>query len=187
MSYSIKELDPYRTWFTSDLHFNHNKEFLFKPRGFNSVEDMNEAIISRFNSLVGMDDTVFILGDIMLTKNDISLLRRLKGWKYIILGNHDTDNRIDLYSGVWDVCDIERAAVVKFKGTKDLFYLSHYPALTGNPNDHHSTFSIHGHTHSQNKFSEHPLTYNVAVDAHNCEPVLAARMIMELKERNYNG
>ena len=45
-------------WFTSDLHFNHDKEFVWKVRGFENVEQMNEAIISRFNSRVQPEDTV---------------------------------------------------------------------------------------------------------------------------------
>ena len=35
-------------WLTSDLHFFHNREFVYKPRGFNSVEEMNEKIIQPF-------------------------------------------------------------------------------------------------------------------------------------------
>ena len=44
-----------KIWLTSDLHFLHNKEFLYKPRGFDSVEEMNEAIIERHNVLVEED------------------------------------------------------------------------------------------------------------------------------------
>lgn len=40
------------TYFTSDTHFGHNKEFVFKERGFNSVEEMNAAIIKNWNSVV---------------------------------------------------------------------------------------------------------------------------------------
>ena len=46
-------------WFTSDLHLSHNKEFLYKPRGFSSVEEMNETIIENWNSLVSWDDEVW--------------------------------------------------------------------------------------------------------------------------------
>ena len=36
-------------WFTSDLHFCHDKEFLYKPRGFNSIEEHDTAIIQNWN------------------------------------------------------------------------------------------------------------------------------------------
>ena len=32
-------------YFTSDLHIGHDKDFLYKPRGFNNVWDMDNAII----------------------------------------------------------------------------------------------------------------------------------------------
>ena len=36
---------------TSDLHFNHDREFVWKVRGFDSVQEMNEAIIKNINRL----------------------------------------------------------------------------------------------------------------------------------------
>lgn len=32
-------------YFTSDLHLNHDKEFIYKNRGFNSINEMNNTII----------------------------------------------------------------------------------------------------------------------------------------------
>ena len=55
---------------TSDFHFCHDKEFIWKTRGYSSVEEMNEIQIEKFNSLVQPDDTVYILGDLMLGNND---------------------------------------------------------------------------------------------------------------------
>ncbi len=76
----------HKIWFTSDLHFGHNKEFLYKPRGFNSIEEHDETIINNFNSVVSNDDEVFILGDLMLVNNDngIECLKKLNGKKYIL-------------------------------------------------------------------------------------------------------
>ena len=87
-------------YFTSDLHFCHNKEFLYKSRGFNNVYDMNLQIIKNWNGLVDYNDDIYILGDIMLNDDSegISLLHKLNGRIHIILGNHDTDNRIPLYN-----------------------------------------------------------------------------------------
>ena len=44
----------------SDLHFNHDREFIWGSRGFHSVEEMNEAIIERHNSKVNPEDDGFI-------------------------------------------------------------------------------------------------------------------------------
>ena len=58
-------------WFTSDLHFGHDREFVWKARGFENIEDMNKAIVERFNSKVQPEDTVYILGDSMLGDNTV--------------------------------------------------------------------------------------------------------------------
>ena len=51
-------------WFISDLHLNHNKDFVYKPRGFDNVIDMNMAIIERWNNTVELDDDIYCLGDL---------------------------------------------------------------------------------------------------------------------------
>ena len=82
-------------WFSSDTHFGHNKEFLYGPRGFSNVEEMNEAIIERWNKVVKPDDIVYHLGDTMLNDNEkgIECMHRLNGEIFLIWGNHDTDAR----------------------------------------------------------------------------------------------
>ena len=52
-------------WLTSDWHFNHDKEFVWKARGFESVHEMNQAIIERHNSKVEDEDDVYVLGDLI--------------------------------------------------------------------------------------------------------------------------
>ena len=84
-------------WITSDTHFNHTNILKFlgadgKPfRQFNSVEEMNECMIDRWNSVVKDRDKVYHLGDVYLSqgKEANSILHRLKGRKRLILGNHD--------------------------------------------------------------------------------------------------
>ena len=43
---------------TSDLHFNHDKFFCYVPRGFQSVEEMNNAIVKRWNAVITDEDDV---------------------------------------------------------------------------------------------------------------------------------
>ena len=86
-------------YLTSDLHFCHKKDFLYKPRGFSSIGEMNYAIVSIWNNTVQDDDDIYILGDIMLNDDEegIFLLKNLRGRIHIIRGNHDSDRRIELY------------------------------------------------------------------------------------------
>ena len=47
-------------YFTSDLHLGHDQEFIWGARGFNSVTEMNEKIITRWNSRITKDDDIGI-------------------------------------------------------------------------------------------------------------------------------
>ena len=79
-----------KIWFTSDTHFGHQKEFLWAPRGFNSIEEHDEMIIHNWNEVVGPNDDVYHLGDVMLNDNEHGLecLKRLNGKIHITIGNH---------------------------------------------------------------------------------------------------
>ena len=105
-------------YFTSDLHLNHNRGFIYEPRGFHSVEEMNEAIIDLWNKIVTDDDDVYLLGDVMLgdTQLGIELFKRLKGKIHIVLGNHDTDNRVELYRTLPNVVEVALALKIKYNG-----------------------------------------------------------------------
>ena len=53
-------------FFTSDLHFCHDREFIWGSRGFSSCDEMNNTIIERWNNTVTDYDIVYVLGDLML-------------------------------------------------------------------------------------------------------------------------
>ncbi len=175
-------------WLTSDTHLNHAKPFIYEARGFRSVEEMNEAIVERWNKVVGPDDIVYHLGDVMLGDNEagLKLLKSLNGHIYIILGNHDSTTREFLYKDCYNVYGISFG--YRMKVGKISLMLSHYPQLVANGDDPKPVYSIHGHTHSKDRWSEVPHTYNVNMDAHNCTPVNLEDMIKDIKERmNKNG
>ena len=183
---SIKSSE--KIWFTSDLHFGHNKEFLYKPRGFNSITEHDEAIISNFNSVVSNDDVLVILGDVMLGDNSygIKCLNRLNGHKFIIRG--DTDKRWAEYAESSNALLLDLVLVEKIRGY--LCYLSHYPTATSNFDAdkplRQQLLNLSGHTHCKEKFNNLTGSYNVAVDAHNNFPVEFNTIIADIKE-NLNG
>ena len=68
-----------RIWITSDFHFGHDKEFVWKERGFSSIEEMNETLVDNFNAVVNPEDTVYVLGDIVLKEiSNIDYFKRLE-------------------------------------------------------------------------------------------------------------
>ena len=79
-------------FFTSDLHFGHDNIIRFDHRPFDSVEEMDQAIIERWNKKVtNNNDLVYILGDVSWYDDvkTASIVRQLRGKKVLILGNHD--------------------------------------------------------------------------------------------------
>lgn len=178
-----------KIWFTSDLHFCHSKPFIYEPRGFTSVHEMNETIIKNFNEVMDWSDELYILGDCFLNNNEegIKYMRRLPGTKYIVWGNHCTDTRKQLMIDEGFHC-LGFAHQQKFNNIR--FYLSHYPTCTANFDDDKPlkarTICLAGHTHSKEKWSEVG-SYNVALDAHNCYPVLLDDIIKDVKEKFKNA
>ena len=182
-----------KIWMTSDLHFNHNREFIWKARGFTSVQEMNEEIIKRHNALVRPDDDVYILGDSSLGGGDEqilaankALIEQLNGKLHIIRGNHDTDRRVAMYASCKNVVGpVLYADMIHYKGYH--FYLNHFPTLTGNLEKEslkQCTCNLFGHTHQTTNFHmDMPYLYHVGVDSHDCKPVLLDDIIKEMEEK----
>lgn len=174
---------------TSDLHFGHDKEFLYGPRGFSSIKEHDKTIIENWNSIITPEDDVYILGDLMLGDNEYGMecLRKLAGFKHIIIGNHDTTSRIRMYHDDIFVSEIIYATVIKHG--KYGFYLSHYPTSVGNYDDeikHRKFYSLSGHTHTKDKWKDFSImkSYHVELDAHNNFPVSIEQIIEDIK--NYD-
>lgn len=177
----------HKIWVTSDTHFNHDREFLFKPRGFNTVEEMNETIIEHWNNVVAPADDVYLLGDVMLGDSDkgCECVRRLNGNIHIILGNHDTDNRVKLYYSLPNVVEVALAAKLKYNSYH--FFMTHYPCITSNLEKEslkQCTCNLYGHTHQQTNFyNDIPFIYHVGCDSHNCTPVLLDDIIKDMNDK----
>ena len=167
------------TFFISDTHFNHDKEFLYKPRGFSSVEEMNEVIIENWNKVVAPNDTVYHLGDIVLSdiEQGIDIIYRLSGKIRLAIGNHDTENKLARFKALGLFDDIQFGYRINYHHKK--FLLTHYPQLTGNF-DSSKTYSLHGHTHAVSAFCEYDMMYSVGCDAHNCQPVAFEEVIQDI-------
>lgn len=176
-----------KIYLTSDLHFNHDREFIWKPRGFKSCEEMNEAIISKYNSVVEDNDDVYILGDMMLggpnaLQKGVEYVERLNGKLHLVRGNHDSLTRWDALRYLSNVVEMRNSIYLDYDGYH--FYLSHYPSITGSLQQDSlkkMLLNLYGHTHQKSNFFEDmPFMYHVGVDSHACMPVNIDIIISEM-------
>lgn len=136
-------------FFTSDSHFNHGSMLKFKRKdgsparpGFTDVEHMNEVMINNWNSVVKDSDIIYHLGDVYMGKEDEAekILKRLKGKKRLVLGNHDMIDSKSVLPKFFKKITLWRL----FK--EHNFICTHAPA---HPNtfDHKGYINVMGHTH----------------------------------------
>ena len=155
-------------WFTSDTHFGHVNIIKYCDRPFESIELMNETIVSNWNAIVRPGDRVYHLGDVcfMQPYEAGKLLSRLNGQIYLVKGNDDKERFLSSCSKrfVW-VKDYFELSVGKQK-----IVLSHFPFLAWNKS-HHGSWSLHGHCHGNLPDDPYALRIDVGVDCHGFKPV----------------
>jgi calcineurin-like phosphoesterase family protein len=167
-------------WITSDTHYGHTNiagpkisKWDSGYRNFNTVHEMNTAIIDGINKYVKEDDILYHLGDWSFGGvHNIKYFRDSIICKniHLIRGNHDqhiVDKTIKfkesvfkplcLFSSVQDVLEVRHG--------KHRFFMSHYPHLSW----HHAykgVIMLHGHEHgSFDHLNENTLRMDVGIDS----------------------
>lgn len=139
-----------QVYFYSDPHFNDNEmRFLRK----NYIGD--EEQVSRINSKIGKCDTLVVLGDV----GDIEWVSKVRGYKVLVMGNHDAG--ASKYKRETVLCDAEdegahRSILGNWVRDNKLFDEVYEGALMISPKiilSHEPlifpyALNIHGHDHS---------------------------------------
>jgi calcineurin-like phosphoesterase family protein len=84
-------------WVIADTHFGHKNILTFTRKDgslirgavFKSIEQHDEILINNWNSLVRPQDHVYHLGDVVINRHFLGLVKRLNGHKRLVRGNHD--------------------------------------------------------------------------------------------------
>ena len=148
-------------WLTSDSHYNHKnicrgttewrtsdgKVPVSQTRDFNSLEQMNSAIVNNINNVVGQSDTLIHLGD--WSFGGFEKIREFYDRLickniYLILGNHDhhIENNRD---GIQDLfIDVSHYNTIEYGQFK--FRLMHYP-ISSWDGLNKGVMHLHGHCH----------------------------------------
>lgn len=139
----------------SDHHLGHQNSWeKFKLddgsplRPFTSNEEMNETMIERHNAKVKQQDTVYFLGDVVINKRYLELVKRMNGRKILIRGNHD----------IFKDEEYRKVGFEQIHGVRvfvDKFIMSHIPlhpdCVTGR-----FRVNVHGHLHANQVTWNHP-------------------------------
>ena len=158
-----------RIFLIGDTHFSHAKIIQFESvaRPFATIEEHDEALVERWNSVVKPKDTVWHLGDVLIGKGGFKYLSRLNGLKRLVLGNHD-HHATALYAEHF----------TRMMGAAELrgCVLTHIPV-------HPSQFpryraNIHGHLHS--KSLDDPRYVCVSAEHNNLTPISLDEVMAKL-------
>ena len=168
---------------TGDLHFGHKNIMKYeKIRNFSSIEEMDNYLIKKWNSIVGKEDHTFVVGDVSFYDDEKTkeCIERLNGFKHLIIGNHDKDRTWQKwikmgFNSVQSEIILDASKDIRFK-------FCHYPYAGDNsfegrfidkrPVKQDSVWLIHGHMHSQgSKFDEINKQVCVSTELWNFSPV----------------
>lgn len=165
----------------SDTHFGHAgvchflREDGTKLRPWDNPDEMDEAMIERWNSVVRMNDKVYHLGDVVINRKALKTLERLNGDKVLIKGNHDIF-KLEDYTPYFR--DIRSYHVLNG------MIMSHIPV-------HEESIArfgvnIHGHLHSNRVKKDgviDPNYFNVSVEQIDFTPISLEDLKLKVKEQ----
>ena len=159
----------------SDTHFGHANILNFKQddgsplRSFSCVEEMDQHMIDRWNSVVRPQDHVYHLGDVAMKQQSVATVGRCNGHKRLVRGNHDifrTKTYLQFFEEIYGIRVLDGMIFT---------HIPIHPESLGR-----FKANIHGHVHnnvSQGHYG--PRYYNVSVEAIDYTPV----SLEDLKER----
>ena len=122
----------------SDLHLGH-KNIIKYAEGYRSGSNSEEHdlwLMDQWNSVVTKHDLVYVLGDVAMNRESLDKIKRFKGNKILVRGNHDVYNTRTYLEYFQEVCGL-----LHHKG---VFWMSHAPI---HPTELRGRFNLHGHVH----------------------------------------
>lgn len=134
-------------FYTSDLHFGHSNVIGFDHRPFKDRIEMEQVLIHLWNGRVQKDDDIWIIGDFCFRadKDPTYYLKKLKGRKHLIVGNHDgvilkEEKALSYFESVDKMTHIQDCG--------EQIVMCHFPIADWNKM-HHGSWLVYGHIHNR--------------------------------------
>jgi calcineurin-like phosphoesterase family protein len=153
--------------FTSDCHFGHKNILKYCNRPFKTSWEMDEALVTNWNSVVTENDTVYNLGDFAFGSGVrqeyvAKIAKQLKGKIHLILGNHDKLAK----SIPWRFESIKHYDEINVEGQEIVLF--HYGMRTWH-HDLRGVWHLYGHSHGG--LPPYGKSLDIGVDSWNYTPV----------------
>jgi len=183
-----KPLGAYmQTYFTSDTHFDHKNVIQYCNRPFQSVDEMNIAIVEKWNSVISAKDTVYHLGDFTLgdIRHFTKWSSQLNGNIKILPGSHDHLWLKDFKNSeniqvIAPLVSIEIPEIMNGKYPQVLV-MCHYSMQVWD-RSHYGSWHLFGHSHGN--LNGIGLSFDVGVDCTEFVPLSIEQVASKMAKPN---
>lgn len=182
-------------YWISDLHFGHKNILEYCKRPWNSVDEMNEGLISNWNQIIKTEDNVFVVGDMMMGPSSAweGILNRLNGRIHLVKGNHDHKFVKQTYVQsrmVWikDYYEYRVQDADAENGKNQLIIMQHFAPYVWDES-HKGSWALSGHSHgSLDLWHRERLSLDVGVDAETSKyfPISYQQIKYAMSNKNIN-
>ena len=165
-------------FFIADTHYSDDNIRRYENRPFDTIKEMDAALIEKWNNVVSKNDDVYVLGDFGADGYEKEILFKLNGIKYLIKGNHD-DKSNDYYrnAGFKEVYDMP----VLYKN----FWILSHDAIYVNRNMPYA--NLFGHVHNNPVIKDYSSQhFCVSVERIDYTPISFEEIVRKVKEASEN-
>jgi calcineurin-like phosphoesterase family protein len=160
---------------TSNQQFGRTGAIRMFKRPFDNVEEMNQSLIKKWNSVVSSEDTVYVLGNLIWQpESGENILKSLNGSILVIKGEYD--------KAIEDLVNLNSEVSVEYLpiGIKQLnaldAILSYWPMLDW-PKKNKGSISFIGHPSNKYKSDHNAKVVNVRCDDWDFKPIEIQQII----------
>ena len=165
-----------KVFFTSDEHYGHKNIIKFCNRPYDSVDEMNQDIIDKFNSVVPSNGLTIHAGDFLLGKSVKSqdIISSLAGRHIFIKGSHDK----------WSD-GASHHEIIELTIDKQPIIICHY-AMRVWARSHYNSWHLYGHSHGG--LPPEGKSWDIGVDSNDFYPLSYddIKTIMKDRPDNFN-
>lgn len=172
-----------RLFFTADLHFFHDNIIDYCGRPFKNSKEMNKELVDNWNSTVKSNDIIVVVGDLSIgrPRGLYDLVKKLRGRKILVLGNHDDFSFQKYLKMGFESVHTFLEIGIKYSSGVDSVYVAHDSAVYNVlESKYDNPFMVCGHVHTF--FKSKKGCVNCGVDIWDFKPVSYDILAQEYNE-----